>query len=93
MICGTPEGKEPDYEDRHANIIGTIHRAVRLIYYAREAILRGASGWQMFSRLGGQGFGILSQDAPNQRFMLDWLYYYFNRHLGEWVLPTDGTAP
>ena len=22
-----------------------------------------------------------------------WLYYYFNRHLGEWVLPTDGTAP
>jgi len=93
MICGTPEGKEADYEDRNANIIGTIHRAVRLIYYAREEILRGASGWQMFSRLGGQGFGILSQEAPNQRFMLYWLYYYFNRHLGEWVLPTDGTAP
>lgn len=93
MICSTPDGKEADYEDRNANIIGTIHRAVRLIYYAREDILRGASGWQMFSRLGGQGFGILSQEAPDKRFLLYWLYYYFNRHLGEWVLPTDGTAP
>ena len=93
MICSTPDGKEADYEDRNANIIGTMHRAVRLIYYAREDILRGASGWQMFSRLDAQGFGILSQDAPDKRFMLYWLYYYFNRHLGEWALLTDGTAP
>ncbi len=93
MICGTPEGKEADYEDRNANIIGTVHRAVRLIYYAREDIVRGAGGWQMLSRLGGQGFGILSQEAPNQRFLLYWLYYYFNRHVGQWVLQMDGTAP
>jgi len=93
MICGTPDGKQADYEDRNANIIGTLHRAVRLIYYAREDILRGASGWQMFSRLGAQGFGILSQEAPDQRFLLYWLYYYFNRHVGEWVLALDGTAP
>ncbi len=93
MICDTADGKEADYEDRNANIIGTVHRAVRLIYYAREGILRGASGWQMLSRLGGQGFGILSQEAPDKRFMLYWLYYYFNRHGGEWVLPIDGTAP
>jgi hypothetical protein len=93
MICSTPDGKEADYEDRNANIIGTIHRAVRLIYYAREDIVRGAGGWQMLSRLGGQGFGILSQEAPNQRFLLYWLYYYFNRHVGRWVLRTDGTAP
>ncbi len=93
MICGTPEGKEADYEDRNANIIGTVHRAVRLIYYAREDIVRGASGWQMLSRRGGQGFGILSQEAPDQRFLLYWLYYYFNRHVGPWVLPMDGTAP
>jgi hypothetical protein len=25
--------------------------------------------------------------------MLYWLYYYFNRHLGEWALATDGVAP
>jgi alpha-L-arabinofuranosidase len=93
MICGTPEGKDADYEDRNANIIGTLHRAVRLIYYAREDVLRGASGWQMLSRLNAQGFGILSQESPEKRFMLYWLYYYFNRHLGEWVLGIDGRAP
>ena len=93
MICGTAEGKDADYEDRNANIIGTVHRAVRLIYYAREDIVRGAGGWQMLSRLGGQGFGILSQEAPDKRFMLYWLYYYFNRHVGPWVLQMDGTAP
>ncbi len=93
MICSTVDGKDADFEDRNANIMGTMHRAVRLIYYAREGLLQGASGWQMLSRLNAQGFGILSQDAPEQRFMLYWLYYYFNRHLGEWALLTDGTAP
>jgi len=93
MICNTTDGRDADYEDRNANIIGTVHRAVRLIYYAREGMVRGASGWQMLSRLAWQGFGILSQEAPEQRFMLYWLYYYFNRHVGEWVLRTDGTAP
>jgi hypothetical protein len=93
MISSTADGKDADYEDRNANILGTVHRAVRLIYYAREEIVRGASGWQMLSRRGQQGFGILTQDAPNQRFLLYWLYYYFNRHVGQWVLPTDGTAP
>ncbi len=93
MICSTPQGKDADYEDRNANIIGTLHRAVRLIYYAREDLMRGASGWQMLSRLDAQGFGILSQQAPEKRFLLYWLYYYFNRHVGDWVLHLDGTAP
>lgn len=93
MICSAPNGKDADYEGRNANIIGTLHRAVRLIYYAREDILRGASGWQMLSKLDGPGFGILAQEAPDQRFLLYWLYYYFNRHVGEWALATEGTAP
>jgi len=93
MICNAPNGKDADYEGRNANLIGTLHRAVRLIYYAREEILRGASGWQMLSRLDAPGFGILTQQAPDQRFMLYWLYYYFNRHLGEWALATEGVAP
>ncbi|HIE26408.1 TPA: hypothetical protein EYP66_03900 [Candidatus Poribacteria bacterium] len=25
--------------------------------------------------------------------MIYWLYYYFNRHVGEWALDMDGTAP
>ncbi|MCL5279320.1 MAG: hypothetical protein M1376_05390 [Planctomycetes bacterium] len=93
MICSTADGKDADYEDRNANIIGTVHRAVRMIYYARDGLVRGAGGWQMLSRRNAQGFGILSQDAPDQRFLLYWLYYYFNRHMGPWVLPMDGTAP
>ena len=93
MICNTPDGKEGDYECRNANIIGTLHRAVRLIYYAREDILRGASGWQMLNKLDAPGFGIVSQEAPDKRFLLYWLYYYFNRHVGEWALAMDGTAP
>jgi len=88
-----PNGEEADYVDRNANIFGTLHRAVRLIYYAREDILRGASSWEMFCRIRSQGFGILSPDAPSKRFMIYWLYYYFNRHIGEWVLNMDGTAP
>ncbi|MGB2821357.1 MAG: hypothetical protein WBF17_10275, partial [Phycisphaerae bacterium] len=36
---------------------------------------------------------ILSRDAPKQGLMLYWLYYYFNRHVGKWVLELDGTAP
>jgi hypothetical protein len=81
------------YEYRNANILGTLYRAVRLIYYAREGMLRGASSWCMFTTLKSPGFGILSQEAPQQRFLIYWLYYYFNRHVGAQVLPIDGTAP
>ena len=93
MSANTTDDRDPDYENRNANIVGTLHRAVRLIYYTREDILHGASGWQMFSGINGQGFGILSQEAPGKRFMLYWLYYYFNRHVGESVLEMKGTAP
>lgn len=93
MISSGPHGEVADAVDRNANIVGTIHRAVRLIYYAREDILRGASGWEMLSRSSEQGFGILSPDAPDKRFMLYWLYYYFSRHLGEWALDMEGVAP
>ncbi len=93
MHSGGPNGERADYVDRNANIFGTLHRAVRLIYYTREDILRGASSWEMFCRTNSQGFGILSPDAPDKRFMIYWLYYYFNRHVGEWVLDMNGTAP
>lgn len=93
MHSGGPNGERADYVDRNANIFGTLHRAVRLIYYTREDILRGASSWEMFCRTNSQGFGILSPDVPDKRFMIYWLYYYFNRHVGEWVLDMDGIAP
>ncbi len=93
MHSSDPEGRRADYVDRNANIWGTLHRAVRLIYYAREGMLRGASGWQMLSRTGGQGFGILFAEAPEQRSLLYWLYHYFNRHVGDHVLRVEGTGP
>lgn len=93
LHCGGPNGERADNVDRNANIFGTMHRAVRLIYYAREGMLAGASAWQMLNRVGAQGFGVLAPEAPDQRFLLYWLYYYFNRHLGEWALDVQGTAP
>ena len=88
-----PNNEPSDLADRNGNIIGTLHRAVRLIYYAHDDFLRGASSWVMLSHLNEQGYGILSQEAPDQRFLMYWLYYYFNRHMGEWVLDVEGTAP
>jgi hypothetical protein len=93
LHCGGPNGERADNVDRNANIFGTLHRAVRLIYYAREGMLAGASAWQMLNRVSGQGFAILFPRAPDKRSMLYWLYYYFNRHLGEYALDIQGTTP
>ncbi len=78
---------------RNANIVGTLHRAVRLIYYVREGMLRGASGWEMFAREKNVTFGHLTRDAPDSRYLLYWLYFHFNRHCGDVVLDLNGTAP
>ena len=93
MISNGSAGEDADYVARNANVIGLVHRGVRLIYYAREGMLKGASGWQMLSNVNAPGFGILSQQAPDKQFLLYWLMYYFNRHVGQWVLPISGTAP
>jgi len=93
LISSGPKGEEADYVNRNGNIFGVLHRAVRLIYTAREGMLRGASSWQMLNRLNAQGFGIVFQQAPEQRAMLYWLYYHFNRSVADQVLDTVGTAP
>lgn len=83
------------HNNRNANIIGTLHRAVRLLHYAREGMLKGASSWEMFSPEPKEGytFGFIPKDAPGKFYMFYWLYYCFNRHVGEWALATEGTAP
>lgn len=93
MHSSGPQGERADYVKRNANIFGMMHRAVRLIHYLREGMLRGASSWEMFTFLQAPGFGFLAQDAPQSRSMNYWLYYYFNRHVGRWVLELDGAAP
>jgi len=88
-----PGDETPTRYWRNANIIGTLHRAVRMIYYAREGMLGGASGWEMFARPHQTTFAFLTRAYPNRRFMLYWLYYYFNRHCGDVALDVTGTAP
>ncbi|NUP98321.1 MAG: hypothetical protein HUU35_00555 [Armatimonadetes bacterium] len=88
-----PNGERADYVERNANTFGMLHRAVRLIYYARENLLAGASSWQMLSAVSGPGFGILSQQQPDKQFLMYWLYWLFNRHLGPELLSLEGTAP
>jgi len=92
-VLGHVDGEEEGFEVRTANIVAAMHVAVRLIYYTREDILRGASGWCLLGWIKKPANGILTLNAPEKRYMLYWLYYYFNRHVGEWALDTDWTAP
>lgn len=88
-----PNKEASDFVARNANVYGLLHRAVRMIYYAREGLMRGAGSWTLFSNMEAPGFAILSPKAPGKKPLLYWLYYYFNRHLGESVLDLKGTAP
>jgi hypothetical protein len=78
---------------QNGNIVGVLHRAVRLIYYMREEIVRGASAWEMFSSAGQwNALGVLPPDGE-KRSMLYWMHRTFNEHTGEWVLDMQGTTP
>ncbi len=84
----------PGLVARNSNIWAGIHDAVRLIYYAREGIVRGASAWSMLSSDRQQpGLKFLFTDAPEQLTLRYWLYYHFGRNLGDRVVKIDGTSP
>jgi hypothetical protein len=87
------EGQPPEACSRNSNIVGLLHRAVRLIYYVREAPVRGASAWEMFTVPASPGYSFLARAMPERRAMNYWLFYYVNRHLGRTVLGMTGTAP
>ncbi len=93
MHASTPEGKHADNEPRNGNILGTVYRAIRMLYYARENVVRGASSWKLLENSRYPGFLVMPRDQLEKRTMLYWLYYYFNRSLGEQVLDLQGTAP
>jgi len=86
-------GGDPNHDFHNGNIIGTLYRAVRMIYYAREDLVRGASAWSMFGNEDVAGFATLPPDAPSKRFLSYWLYYYFDRHVAANVLDMNGAAP
>ncbi|HBE02834.1 MAG TPA: hypothetical protein DC049_10230 [Spirochaetia bacterium] len=87
------KGEKADYNFRNANIYGVVYRAVRLIYYTREKIIRGATSWELFTKNNAPGFGIFATDAENKRSMNYWLYYYYNRHIGDNILDIKGKGP
>jgi len=80
-------------EPRNANILGTLHRAVRMLYYAREDVVEGAAGWNLFSMSHNPGFLLVASDKPERRSMLFWLYHHFSRHLGDKVVAISGRCP
>ncbi|MEM3081622.1 MAG: hypothetical protein QXH35_08020 [Nitrososphaerota archaeon] len=57
--------------------------------------MEGASTWAMFTRnpLEEPAFGLLTYENPNLRSMVYWLYYYFQRFIGDVILDVGGTAP
>lgn len=87
------DGRRADFQLRNSNIVGTVYRAVRLLYYARENLVRGACNWNAMTRTGIPGFGMLYYDKPEIRSMVYWLYHYFNRGLEKQVLDIQGTVP
>lgn len=86
-------GGNADFEVRNSNIQGTVYRAVRLLYYAREELVRGASSWVLYSNPRRPGFGVLYKEAPEKTSMLFWLYSLFNQQLGDWVVEVQGSGP
>lgn len=77
----------------NSNVIGTLYRAVRMLYYAREDLVLGASGWALFDSSYNSGFLTVPIDKPQHKTTMYWLYYYMNRFLGQNVLKLSGEAP
>lgn len=94
LFC-SPDGVSGEDAAINSNIVGVAYRAVRMLYYARENLVRGASAWEMFRVGHGYGFCtfMTGKEVENKRTMIYWLYYYFNRHIGDRVLDLSGAAP
>ncbi|MDF3128764.1 hypothetical protein P0Y35_06105 [Kiritimatiellaeota bacterium B1221] len=87
-----PDQEGGRYHPRLGNVYGTLHCAVRLIYYARENLVEGAGAWELFAP-DDRSMGFISSSDPERRTLRYWLYYYFTRHLGEKVVGIEGVAP
>lgn len=80
---------------QNGNVMGALHRVVRLIYYLREDIVRGASAWEMFSspaKSRWNSLGLLAPDEERQAAIY-WAHRCVNEYAGEWALTIEGTTP
>jgi len=81
-----------DDSNRNGNIAGTLHRAIRMIYYLNEGLVDAAGQWCILSPVDRPGFAIVSYNDPRQ-FLLYYLNYYLGRYVGDEVLDISGTCP
>lgn len=93
LHSSSPAGGQPWTEPKNANILGTVYRAIRMLYYVREGLVGGASGWVLFSSSANPGFLTVATDKPEERSMLFWLHHFFNTSLGTDVVDIAGTGP
>lgn len=93
MHSSSLAGGQPWTEPRNANILGTVYRAIRMLYYVREGLVGGASGWVLFSSSANPGFLTVATDKPDERSMLFWLHHFFNTSLGSDVVDIAGAGP
>lgn len=85
-------GGRADFANRNSNIAGTLHRAIRMIFYLNDGLVEGASQWGMLSPANAPGFGIVAIN-DDRRFLPYYLNYHLSRHVGDEVLPVSGTCP
>jgi len=80
---------------QNGNIMGALHRAVRLIYYLREDIVRGASGWEMFSSPSKARWNSLGLIAPDEErtAAIYWVHRLANEYAGDRVVEIEGATP
>ncbi|MCJ7751982.1 MAG: hypothetical protein MUQ65_12945 [Armatimonadetes bacterium] len=81
-----------DSAARNGNIAGTLHRAVRLIYYLNNDLLEAAAQFLAIGPRGTPGFSIVALD-DDREFLSYYLNYYLRQYVGDEVLTTSGTCP
>ncbi len=86
--------------NRNGNIVGALHRAIRLVYYLREGLVDAAGQWSALSGMGdgsrGADPGFLAVPMV-QRDGKEGVHFYLNdqfrRTLGDEVLDLSGSCP
>ena len=81
-----------DTANRNGNIAGTLHRAVRLIYYLNEGLVEAAAQFMAVGPRESPGFTIVPLN-DERLFTPYYLNYYLSRYVGDEVVDVSGTCP
>jgi hypothetical protein len=91
---GYNHGKDGRADDanRNGNIAGTLHRAIRMIYYLNEGLVDAAGQWCILTPVDRPGFAIVTIN-DDREFLLYYLNYYLGRYVSDEVVDITGTCP